>query len=74
MEENLSAPLYWEASYEIVLALCEQHPHCVLEDLGIAELRNMIVALPQFADDPSLGSEATLRAIMCEWYEETESG
>lgn len=74
MSETLLTPLFWEASYEVVLALREQYPDCELEELGIEELHHMIVTLPQFVDDPNLGSEAILRAIMCEWYEEVESG
>ena len=74
MSETLLTPLFWEASYEIVLALREQYPDCELEELGIEELHRMIITLPQFVDDPNLGNEAILRAIMCEWYEEIESG
>ncbi len=62
--------LYWEASYEIVLALRERYPHCVLEDLGLVELQEMIITLPFFADDPALSNEELLRAILREWYEE----
>ena len=74
MSETIFTPLYWEASYEIVLALSEQYPDRELEELGMEELHQMIVSLPQFVDDPNLGNEALLRAIMCEWYEEIESG
>jgi FeS assembly protein IscX len=74
MHEELSAPLYWEASYEIVLALRERYPQRALEELGLAELREMIVALPHFADEPALGNEALLRGILREWYEETDCG
>ena len=74
MDEPLDAPLYWEANYEIVLALREHYPHIELEELGIEELHRMIVALPHFADEPNLGNEAILRAIFCEWYEEMAAG
>lgn len=74
MVEHLDAPLYWEANYEIVLALRERYPHVLLEELGIEELHRMIVTLPQFADEPNLGNEAILQAILCEWYEEIVDG
>ena len=74
MSEALVTPLFWQASYEIVLALREQYPDCELEELGIEELHRMIVKLPHFVDDPNLGNEAILRAILCDWYEEVESG
>lgn len=64
-------PLYWEASYEIVLALQEAHTEANIEDIGTQQLYQMIVDLPQFADDPLLANDALLRDILREWYEES---
>jgi len=64
-------PLYWEASYEIVLALMEQHPDADLDALGLAELFEWIVNLPGFADDPALAHDGLLTEILREWYEES---
>ncbi len=63
-------PLYWESSYEIVLALMRRYPDQDLDALGLQELFTMIVTLPGFADDPSLAHDALLTEILREYYEE----
>lgn len=68
MSEN---PLYWDASYEIILALEEAHPNVDVETLGTHQLKEMILALPNFADDPLLVNEGILNSILREWYEES---
>ncbi len=68
-----SRPLYWESSYEIVLCLLEQHPDVDLDKLGLQELYEMIVALPDFVDDPTLAHDGLLTEILREYYEEATS-
>ena len=63
-------PLYWEASYEIVLCLMERHPDADLDALGLGQLLEWIIALPGFADDPALAHDDLLSGILREWYEE----
>ncbi len=63
-------PLYWEATYEIILALKEQHPNVDIDSVGTAQLFNWIIALPDFSDDPDLVNEGILNDILREWYEE----
>ena len=62
--------LYWEASYEIVLTLMEQHPDADLDTLGLQQLFEWIIHLPGFADDPILAHDGLLTEILREWYEE----
>lgn len=62
--------LYWDATFEIVLALMDAYPDIELEDLGLRELSQRIVDLPDFADDPTLVNDAILREILRDWYEE----
>lgn len=62
--------LYWDASYEIVLSLMEQYAGLDVEKVGLEELYQLIVSLPNFADDPALANEGILNAILREWYEE----
>jgi FeS assembly protein IscX len=62
--------LYWDATYEIVLALMEIHGDVDPEQVGVEQLRKMIVALPGFADDPLMVTESILHEILREWYEE----
>lgn len=65
--------LYWDASYEIVLCLMTAYPDIDVEAVGIEQLYQMIVALPDFADDPELVNNAILNAILREWYEEVST-
>ena len=62
--------LYWDATYAIVLNLREVYPQANIELLGLEELFQYIVSLPNFADDPELGDEVTLNEILRVWYEE----
>jgi FeS assembly protein IscX len=70
MESN---PLYWESSYEIVLRLMEVYPDVDIETVGTEQLFQWIIALPHFADDPSLANEGILNDILRDWYEEVSS-
>lgn len=63
-------PLYWDASFEIVLMLMEVYPDIDLDSVGLEELNQMIVTLPDFDDDPALVNDGILNDILREWYEE----
>jgi FeS assembly protein IscX len=63
-------PLYWDASYEIVMSLMEVYPDVDIESIGMQQLFQMIVGLPNFADDPALVNDGILNDILREWYEE----
>jgi FeS assembly protein IscX len=65
--------LYWDASYEIVLGLIDTYPEADLDTMGLQQLFQLIVSLPNFADDPNLANEGILSEIMREWYEEINS-
>ncbi|MEO1290924.1 MAG: Fe-S cluster assembly protein IscX [Chloroflexota bacterium] len=65
-----SKPLYWESSYEIVLTLMDEYPEIDLSDIGLEQLNQLIVSLPDFADDPTLVNDGILNDILREWYEE----
>jgi FeS assembly protein IscX len=56
-----------------VLSLIEAHPETELESVGTEQLYQWIIALPHFADDPSLANEGILNEILREWYEEVSS-
>ena len=70
MSEN---PLYWDASYEIVLALMDAFPQFDVDSVGTQQLYEMVISLPTFADDPALVNEGILNDILREWYEESTS-
>jgi FeS assembly protein IscX len=65
--------LYWESSYAIVLTLMEVYPTVDLDSVGLMQLRDWIVALPNFADDPDLANDVILTGILREWYEEANA-
>lgn len=68
-----SGKLYWEASYEIVLSLIERYPDTDLDSIGLEQLYQYIVNLPDFADDPGLANDGILNEILREWYEEVNA-
>jgi FeS assembly protein IscX len=63
-------PIYWDSSYEIVLRLIDAFPDTDVETVGTHQLYEWVVALPEFADDPSLANDGILNDILREWYEE----
>ena len=63
-------PLYWDASYEIVLTLMEAYPDIDLDSVGLEQLNHMIIELPNFMDEPALVNDGILNDILREWYEE----
>ena len=65
--------IYWDSTYEIVLSLIDMHPDADLDAMGLQQLNQLIVALPDFADDPELANEGILTEILREWYEEINS-
>lgn len=65
--------LYWDSSYEIVLQLMERYPDVEIDNVGIEQLYQWIIGLPDFADDPALVNEGILQAILREWYEEANA-
>jgi FeS assembly protein IscX len=66
----LSRPLYWDAAYEVALALIAAYPHVDVNQVGLNQIRELVVALPNFADNPAHGYDALLEDILKEWYEE----
>lgn len=66
----MAQQLYWDAIYEIVLALKAKHPQQNLEAVSLGDIFRWTLALPDFADDPALGNDEILAAIYQEWFEE----
>ncbi len=62
--------LYWDSSYEIVLSLIDTYPDVDVEQVGLDQLYQLIIALPNFADDPALVNDGILNEILREWFEE----
>jgi FeS assembly protein IscX len=66
----MEKPLYWDAIYEIVLALKASHPDEDLENVSLGDIFDWTTRLPGFADDPQLANDEILSAIYQEWFEE----
>jgi len=60
----------WTDSLEIAMALSEAHPDVDPARVNFVDLRNWVLALPGFADDPKHSGEKILEAIQMAWIEE----
>ena len=60
----------WTDSRDIAIALIEMHPDQDPKALNFVDLRNWVLALPEFSDDPQRSGERILEAIQMAWIEE----
>lgn len=60
----------WTDSREIAIALADAHPDVDARKLRFTELREWVLALPGFDDDPKHSGEKILEAIQMAWIEE----
>ena len=60
----------WTDSLEIAIALVDAHPEVDPRRVNFVDLRDMVVALPGFDDDPKRSGEKILEAIQMAWIEE----
>jgi FeS assembly protein IscX len=64
--------LKWVDSLEIAIELDETHPDVDPKQLNFVDLRQWILALEDFDDDPEHSGERILEAIQLAWIEEKE--
>ncbi len=64
--------LRWTDVLDIAIELDEAHPDVDPLKVNFVELRDMVVALPDFDDDPDKTGEKILEAIQMHWIEERE--
>jgi FeS assembly protein IscX len=62
----------WTDSREIAIALSEAHPDVDPTRVNFVDLRNWVLHLPDFDDDPKRSGEKILEAIQAAWIEEAE--
>lgn len=60
----------WIDSAEIAIALADKHPEVDPLHVNFVDLRNMVLALEGFDDDPNRSGEKILEAIQAAWIEE----
>jgi len=64
--------LRWIDSQELALDLIEQHPDVDPYQLHFTELRQWILALERFDDDPNHCGERVLEAVQLAWMAEMD--
>jgi len=62
----------WVESREIAIALTEKFPDVDPERVNFVDLRNWVLALEGFDDDPNRSGEKILEAIQGAWIEEAD--
>ena len=60
----------WTDAEEIGIALLEAHPDIDPLTVRFTQMREWVLQLPEFSDDPSSSNEARLEAILMAWHEE----
>ncbi len=64
--------LKWTDVLDIAIELDEAHPEADPLHVNFVELRDWVMALPEFDDDPERCGEKILEAIQMHWIEERE--
>lgn len=64
--------LKWTDVLDIATELAETHPEVDPRFVNFVDLRNWVLALPDFADDPARSGEKVLEAIQQAWIDEVE--
>ncbi|MEW8028104.1 MAG: Fe-S cluster assembly protein IscX [Candidatus Thiodiazotropha sp.] len=62
----------WTDSLNIAIELDEKHPDIDPRYLNFVDLRDWVVALDDFDDDPHHSGEKILEAIQAAWIEERD--
>ncbi|OZI70691.1 Fe-S cluster assembly protein IscX [Bordetella genomosp. 12] len=62
----------WIDTYQIAEALVDTHPDIDPKTVRFTQLREWVMALPGFEDDPARCGEKILEAIQMAWIEEAE--
>jgi FeS assembly protein IscX len=62
----------WTDTREIAIALAEAHPDVDPLRVNFVDLRDWVLALDGFDDDPKRSGEKILEAIQAAWIEESD--
>ena len=60
----------WTDSHEVAIALADAHPDVDPRRINFVDLRDKVLALPGFSDDPKHCGEKILEAIQMAWIDE----
>ena len=61
----------WTDSLEIAIQLADAHPDVDPKTVRFTDLREWVLALPEFDDEPNRSGEKILEAIQMAWIDET---
>jgi len=64
--------LKWTDSLDIAIELYEKYPELDPTKINFVDLRNKVIELEEFDDDPKRSGERILEAIQAAWIEEAE--
>jgi FeS assembly protein IscX len=64
--------LRWIDSLDIAIELDEAHPDIDPAHINFVDLRDLVVGLAEFDDDPERSGEKILEAIQMAWIDERE--
>ncbi len=64
--------LKWTDTLDLAIALDETYPEVDPKSVNFVDLRNWVMALDEFEDDPAHCGERILEAIQMAWMEERE--
>lgn len=64
--------LKWTDTLDIAIALDEAHPEADPQYVNFVDLRQWVLELDEFDDDPDRSGEKILEAIQMAWIEERE--
>lgn len=67
MSSQAKAPLKWAQIKQIARLLTHYYPDVERLDCSPEDVRQLIVALPEFKDDPEPPSRETLDSILWQW-------
>jgi FeS assembly protein IscX len=62
--------LSWESPNGIACRLILDHPDTQPDEVGLEQIFDWVIAIPDFDDDPELVNDSLLEDILREWYEE----
>lgn len=62
----------WLDVRDIAIALEDKYPDTEILGLRFTELKQMVISLDSFNDDPSRSNEKTLEAIQMTWLDERD--
>ncbi|MBU0499148.1 MAG: Fe-S cluster assembly protein IscX [Gammaproteobacteria bacterium] len=62
----------WTDSRDIAIELAEAHPDIDPRTVNFVDLRDWVMALDSFSDDPNHSGEKILEAIQMAWIEESD--